>query len=96
MASSLSKPTDARSSAMAGHENKSHKKAAKNDLTGILQFFETFTEDVKTQFEAKGVINDPMVANLENNIGKMKGTFDQITETLGSYDAKLINVLGQH
>ena len=37
MASSLSKPTDARSSAMAGHENKSHKKAAKNDLTGILQ-----------------------------------------------------------
>ena len=51
-------------------------------------------EDVKNNFESKGVINDPLVHNLDKNIAHMKQTFDSITSTLNTYDTKLINVLG--
>lgn len=40
------------------------------------------------------MINDPMVVGLEQNIGKMKETFEEITSTLNTYDQRLINVLG--
>ena len=35
-----------------------------------------------------------MINALEGNIRDMKGTFEQITGTLNTYDEKLINVLG--
>ena len=35
-----------------------------------------------------------MIGALENNIREMKGSFEQITGTLSTYDEKLINVLG--
>ena len=44
----------------------------------------------------RGSGSDPMIGKVENNIGKMKEAFDQITGTLQTYDTKLINVLGQH
>jgi len=60
------------------------------------QVFETFMVDVKTQFSNRGAASDPLIGTLDRNIGKMKQTFDEITETLGTYDQKLVNVLGQH
>lgn len=37
-----------------------------------------------------------MIQALEGNIQQMRGTFDQMTTTLKTYDDRLVNVLGQH
>ena len=58
--------------------------------------FETLVQDVKKNFGDRNEGSDPMIAQLESNIREMKGTFEQISGTLNSYDEKLINVLGQH
>ena len=51
---------------------------------------------MKKNFADRNEGNDPMINLLEANIRQMRETFEQITGTLGNYDEKLINVLGQH
>ena len=51
---------------------------------------------VKKSFLDHGNGSDPLVASLEANVGRMKSTFDEIQNTLETYDTKLISVLGQH
>ena len=58
--------------------------------------FETFVQDVKTAFMARGAGTDPLIGSLESKVGEMRDEFDKITNSLENYDTKLINVLGQH
>ena len=52
--------------------------------------------EVKQQFMNRGAGSDPLIGQLESTINEMKKTFDEIQDTLETYDEKLINVLGQH
>lgn len=40
--------------------------------------------------------NEVFISSLQANVDRLKDTFGQIVATLGNYDQKLIDVLGQH
>jgi len=95
--SQLSQPTEQRSSALGkatdgGQTNKNNR----DGFGQIIDFFETFVGDMRAKFQSRGAGHDPLVTKLEGIMGEMKDEFDKITNSLETYDHKLISVLGQH
>ena len=39
---------------------------------------------------------DPLLEAVKKNVHEMKGTYTQMQSVLGTYDQKLVQVLGQH
>ncbi len=39
---------------------------------------------------------DPLLEAVKKNVNDMKGTYTQMQGVLGTYDQKLVQVLGQH
>ena len=39
---------------------------------------------------------DPLLEAVKKNVGDMKNTYNQMQTVLGTYDQKLVQVLGQH